>query len=50
MRQKGRQVAGGGAGFWLIPNIGTFLSKSFGYLPVVSTIAGNEKNHAISIT
>ena len=38
----------GGTGFWLIPNIGTVLPKSFGSSAVISTIPGNGDNHAMS--
>ena len=31
--------------FCLIPNTGTFLPKSFGDLPAMSTIPGSEENH-----
>ena len=37
----------GGTGFWLIRNICTLFPKSFGYLPVVSTIPGNDEHHLI---
>ena len=34
----------------VIRHIGTLLLKSFGYLPVISKIPGNERNHRVSIT
>ena len=35
----------GGGGFGLVPNIGTFLSKLFGYLRAISQAPGKEENH-----
>ena len=35
----------GDTGFFLIPNIDTFLPKSLGYSPVISTIPGKEAEH-----
>jgi hypothetical protein len=48
MKRVGQKEANskrGGIGFSLISNIGTFPPESFVYLPMISTIPGNEENH-----